>query len=38
MDGITMNKEKINKIKETLISAVTNPLETAMELVFILFH
>ena len=29
-----MDKERINKIKNTLISAVTNPLETAMEISF----
>lgn len=29
-----MDKEKINKIKNTLITAVTHPMETCMEISF----
>ena len=29
-----MNKDRIKKIKETLIGAIVNPLETAVEIAF----
>ena len=32
MDGTMMNKERIEKIKETLYMAITQPIETAIEI------
>jgi hypothetical protein len=32
MDGTTMNKDRIEKIKETLYMAITQPIETAIEI------